>query len=46
MKLHHQPGIVTADQDVLLGFHRKLFGATEIFRVPAVVRGPLPGGGP
>ncbi|WBO65690.1 VOC family protein [Streptomyces camelliae] len=26
--------IVTADQDVLLGFHTKFFGAEEIFRVP------------
>lgn len=30
-----QPVIVTADQDVLLGFYTKLFGAEEIFRVPA-----------
>ena len=30
-----QPVIVTADQDVLLGFYKKLFGAEEIFRVPA-----------
>ncbi len=29
-----QPVIVTADQDVLLGFYTKLFGAEEIFRVP------------
>ncbi|GAA1369914.1 VOC family protein [Streptomyces beijiangensis] len=34
-----QPVIVTADQDVLLGFYTKLFGATEIFRVPA--EGPV-----
>ncbi|MFE4254993.1 VOC family protein [Streptomyces sp. NPDC056910] len=33
-----QPVIVTADQDVLLGFYTKLFGAEEIFRVPA--KGP------
>ncbi|MER5472619.1 VOC family protein [Streptomyces sp. NPDC002685] len=33
-----QPVIVTADQDVLLGFYTKLFGAEEIFRVP--VEGP------
>ncbi|MFJ5731674.1 VOC family protein [Streptomyces paradoxus] len=31
-----QPVIVTADQDVLLGFYKKLFGAEETFRVPAV----------
>ncbi|MEU9178286.1 VOC family protein [Streptomyces sp. NPDC048550] len=30
-----QPVIVTAGQDVLLGFYTKLFGAEEIFRVPA-----------
>ncbi|MFD6494076.1 VOC family protein [Streptomyces sp. NPDC059944] len=30
-----QPVIVTADQDALLGFYTKLFGAEEIFRVPA-----------
>ncbi|MFJ8197115.1 VOC family protein [Streptomyces sp. NPDC096152] len=30
-----QPVIITADQDVLLGFYTKLFGAEEIFRVPA-----------
>ncbi|KUJ69764.1 extradiol dioxygenase [Streptomyces albus subsp. albus] len=30
-----QPVIITADQDVLLGFYAKLFGAEEIFRVPA-----------
>ncbi|MFG2924304.1 VOC family protein [Streptomyces sp. NPDC048305] len=30
-----QPVIVTADQDVLLGFYTKLFGAEEIFRIPA-----------
>ncbi|MFE9857455.1 VOC family protein [Streptomyces sp. NPDC005780] len=29
-----QPVILTADQDVLLGFYTKLFGAVEIFRVP------------
>ncbi|POX46234.1 VOC family protein [Streptomyces sp. Ru72] len=29
-----QPVIITADQDVLLGFYTKLFGAKEIFRVP------------
>ncbi len=33
-----QPVIVTADLDVLLGFYKKLFGAEEIFRVPA--KGP------
>ncbi|MFE4684878.1 VOC family protein [Streptomyces sp. NPDC056721] len=33
-----QPVIVTADQDVLLGFYTKLFGAEEVFRVPA--KGP------
>ncbi|WP_327579912.1 VOC family protein [Streptomyces sp. NBC_00145] len=33
-----QPVIVTADLDVLLGFYTKLFGAEEIFRVPA--KGP------
>ncbi|MGW4937856.1 VOC family protein [Streptomyces sp. NPDC004166] len=27
--------IVTADQDRLLGFYTKLFGAKEIFRIPA-----------
>jgi predicted enzyme related to lactoylglutathione lyase len=30
-----QPVIITADQDVLVGFYTKLFGAEEIFRVPA-----------
>ncbi|MGJ5748773.1 putative enzyme related to lactoylglutathione lyase [Streptomyces puniciscabiei] len=30
-----QPVIITADQDVLLGFYTKLFGAEEIFRAPA-----------
>ncbi|WP_329236331.1 VOC family protein [Streptomyces sp. NBC_00111] len=29
-----QPVILTADQDVLLGFYTKLFGAEEIFRIP------------
>ena len=29
-----QPVIITANQDVLLGFYTKLFGAEEIFRVP------------
>ncbi|MGW1916814.1 VOC family protein [Streptomyces sp. NPDC002076] len=29
-----QPVIITADQDVLLGFYTKLFGAEEIFRIP------------
>ncbi|WP_405392231.1 VOC family protein [Streptomyces sp. NBC_01102] len=29
-----QPVILTADQDVLLGFYTNLFGAEEIFRVP------------
>ncbi|MGW5733425.1 MULTISPECIES: VOC family protein [Streptomyces] len=29
-----QPVILTADQDVLLGFYTKLFGAEEVFRVP------------
>ncbi|MGW1428617.1 VOC family protein [Streptomyces sp. NPDC002431] len=29
-----QPVILTADQDVLLGFYAELFGAEEIFRVP------------
>ncbi|MCX4572957.1 VOC family protein [Streptomyces sp. NBC_01571] len=29
-----QPVILTADQDVLLGFYTTLFGAEEIFRVP------------
>nr|WSS59786.1 VOC family protein [Streptomyces sp. NBC_01177]WSS66886.1 VOC family protein [Streptomyces sp. NBC_01175] len=29
-----QPVILTADQDVLLGFYTKLFGAEETFRVP------------
>jgi catechol 2,3-dioxygenase-like lactoylglutathione lyase family enzyme len=29
-----QPVILTADQDVLLHFYTKLFGAEEIFRVP------------
>lgn len=33
-----QPVIVTADQDLLLGFYTKLFGAEEIFRIP--VEGP------
>ncbi|MFE9388903.1 VOC family protein [Streptomyces sp. NPDC006784] len=33
-----QPVILTADQDVLLGFYTQLFGAEEIFRVP--VEGP------
>ena len=31
-----QPVILTADQAVLLGCYTKLFGAEEIFRVPAV----------
>ncbi|MFF8381660.1 VOC family protein [Streptomyces sp. NPDC015661] len=30
-----QPVILTADQDVLLGFYTNRFGAVEIFRVPA-----------
>ncbi|MEU9397996.1 VOC family protein [Streptomyces sp. NPDC048324] len=30
-----QPVILTADQDALLGFYKALFGAEEIFRVPA-----------
>lgn len=30
-----QPVILTADHDVLLGFYTTLFGAEEIFRVPA-----------
>ncbi|MCX5077645.1 extradiol dioxygenase [Streptomyces sp. NBC_00424] len=30
-----QPMILTADQDVLLGSYTKLFGAEEIFRIPA-----------
>ncbi|WP_069174223.1 VOC family protein [Streptomyces griseus] len=30
-----QPVIITADQDVLLGFYTKLFGAEEVSRVPA-----------
>ncbi|NHI09411.1 hypothetical protein STPH2_4777 [Streptomyces sp. KO7888] len=30
-----QPVILTADLDVLHGFYTKLFGAEEIFRVPA-----------
>ncbi|MGY0490560.1 VOC family protein [Streptomyces sp. WG-D5] len=34
-----QPVILTADQDVLLGFYTKLFGAEEVFRVPA--KGPV-----
>ncbi|MFS0697984.1 VOC family protein [Streptomyces nitrosporeus] len=29
-----QPVILTTDQDVLLDFYTKLFGAEEIFRVP------------
>ncbi|MFF1279394.1 VOC family protein [Streptomyces sp. NPDC058299] len=29
-----QPVIITADQDVLLGFYTELFGAEEVFRVP------------
>ncbi len=29
-----QPVILTADQNVLLSFYTKLFGAEEIFRVP------------
>ncbi|WP_316756253.1 VOC family protein [Streptomyces herbicida] len=33
-----QPVIITADLEVLLGFYTKLFGAEEIFRVPA--KGP------
>ncbi|MER6117772.1 VOC family protein [Streptomyces sp. NPDC001743] len=34
-----QPVIVTADHDVLVGFYTQLFGAEEIFRVPA--KGPV-----
>ncbi|MBE9500260.1 extradiol dioxygenase [Streptomyces qinglanensis] len=34
-----QPVILTADHDVLLGFYTQLFGAEEIFRVPA--EGPV-----
>ncbi|MEU2060952.1 VOC family protein [Streptomyces sp. NPDC013455] len=34
-----QPVIVTAQLDVLLGFYTELFGAEEIFRVPA--EGPV-----
>ena len=34
-----QPVILTADLDVLLGFYTRLFGAEEIFRVPA--EGPV-----
>ncbi|MEF9886915.1 VOC family protein [Streptomyces sp. P9-A4] len=30
-----QPVILSADLDVLIGFYTKLFGAEEIFRVPA-----------
>ncbi|MEV6247853.1 VOC family protein [Streptomyces sp. NPDC051742] len=30
-----QPVILTAGHDVLLGFYTKLFGAEEVFRVPA-----------
>jgi predicted enzyme related to lactoylglutathione lyase len=30
-----QPVIITADQEVLRGFYTQLFGAEEIFRVPA-----------
>ncbi|NYV76621.1 VOC family protein [Streptomyces sp. UH6] len=30
-----QPVILTADQDVLVGFYTELFGAEEIFRTPA-----------
>ncbi|MFE5256482.1 VOC family protein [Streptomyces coelicoflavus] len=30
-----QPVILTADLDVLLGFYSELFGAEEVFRVPA-----------
>ncbi|MFJ6852926.1 VOC family protein [Streptomyces sp. NPDC091271] len=33
-----QPVIITASQDVLLGFYTELFGAEEIFREPA--KGP------
>ncbi|MFC9469036.1 VOC family protein [Streptomyces coelicoflavus] len=33
-----QPVILTTDLDVLLGFYSELFGAEEIFRVPA--KGP------
>ncbi|MFI7363369.1 VOC family protein [Streptomyces sp. NPDC050149] len=29
-----QPVVLTADQDVVLGFYAKPFGAEEIFRVP------------
>ncbi|MGW2477456.1 VOC family protein [Streptomyces sp. NPDC001665] len=34
-----QPVILTAHQDLLAGFYTKLFGAEEIFRVPA--EGPV-----
>ncbi|MFE9701827.1 VOC family protein [Streptomyces sp. NPDC005930] len=34
-----QPVILTARHDVLLGFYTQLFGAEEIFRVPA--EGPV-----
>ncbi|AIS02315.1 VOC family protein [Streptomyces glaucescens] len=34
-----QPVIVTADLEALLGFYTELFGAEEIFRVPA--QGPV-----
>ncbi|WP_328904133.1 VOC family protein [Streptomyces sp. NBC_00441] len=34
-----QPVILTAHQDVLAGFYTELFGAEEIFRVPA--EGPV-----
>ncbi|MFD7027438.1 VOC family protein [Streptomyces sp. NPDC059917] len=30
-----QPVIITAHQEVLVGFYTKLFGAEEVFRVPA-----------
>lgn len=30
-----QPVILTADQEVLIGFYTELFGAEEIFRTPA-----------
>ncbi|MFE9773640.1 VOC family protein [Streptomyces sp. NPDC005931] len=33
-----QPVILTADQDALLGFYTTLFGAEEVFRLPA--KGP------
>jgi predicted enzyme related to lactoylglutathione lyase len=33
-----QPVILTADQDVLIGFYTELFGAEEIFRTPT--KGP------